>query len=106
MASKKLTKGNGWSFEPAGGGKSSPEPVTLPPELQKVTIRMEKRGKGKEVTVVTGFLLADVDRKELAAILRRTCGAGGTDNREEIVVQGDHRPKLTEHLSRLGWRVR
>lgn len=105
MASKKLTSGKGWSFEPAGGG-GVPEPVSLPPDRQKAKLRLEKRNKGKEVTLVTGFTLSDADRKDLAARLRKACGAGGSDNRDEIAVQGDHREKVRAYLSDLGWSVK
>lgn len=102
---KKLTGGNGWSFEPAAGA-GVPEPASLPPDKQKATVKLEKRAKGKEVTVIAGFVLSDADRRELAAKLRKACGAGGSDGRDEIAVQGDHRHKVADHLSALGWRIR
>lgn len=105
MAGKKLTGGKGWSFEPAGGS-SVPEVSSLPPEKQNVQVKLERRAKGKEVTLLAGFVLSDADRKALAAALRKACGAGGSDGREGIEVQGDHREKMAEYLRRLGWRVK
>lgn len=105
MAAKKLTGGKGWSFEPAG--VSAPEEiVSLPPERQKVKVGLERRAKGKEVTVIKGFVLSDADRKELAASLRKACGAGGADSRKAMEIQGDHRTKVIECLSGLGWSVK
>lgn len=106
MAGKKLTGGKGWSFEPAGGAPVPEDVQSLPPEKQNVRVKLERRAKGKEVTLVVGFVLSDADRKTLAAALRKACGAGGSDGREGIEVQGDHREKMAEYLRRLGWRVK
>lgn len=105
MAARKLTGGRGWSLEPAAGAAGSGEPLSLPPDRQKAKLRLEKRARGKEVTLLTGFVLSDADRKDLAARLRKACGAGGSDNREGIEVQGDHRTRVAEVLGSLGWRV-
>lgn len=102
---KRLTSGNGWSFEPASDGKAG-EKASLPDEKQKASVKLEKRAKGKEATVVAGFVLSDVDRKALAAALRKACGAGGSDSPEHIEVQGDHREKVKAHLAAKGWRVK
>lgn len=102
---KKLTSGNGWSFEPAGGGEK-PETVSLPDSAQKATVKLEKRAKGKEVTLVTGFVLSPADRKNLAALLRKACGAGGADSDAGIEVQGDHREKIKAALAARQWKVK
>jgi translation initiation factor 1 len=102
---KKLLSGNGWSFEP-GGGKKDEEPVSLPDDRQKAVVKLEKRAKGKETTVVSGFVLAGADRKALAAALRRACGAGGGDSAGAIEVQGDNREKIRAFLIGRGWNVK
>ena len=105
MASKKVFSGNGWSFESAG--RPGPEAaVSLPPEKQKVRITLEKRPKGKEVTVVSGFSLGGADRKKLAATLKKSCGSGGSDAEDKIEIQGDHRQALAKILAVLGWSVK
>ncbi len=101
---KKLTSGNGWSFEPAGSGPQ-PETVSLPDAKQKAAVKLEKRAKGKEVTVVNGFVLSPADRKALAAELRKACGAGGADSEAAIEVQGDHREKVKAVLTARQWKV-
>ena len=102
---KKMLSGNGWSFEPAGSGKP-PETTSLPDDKQKAAIKLEKRPKGKEATVVSGFQLTAADRKTLAAALRRACGSGGSDAEDRVEVQGDHREKVAAFLAAKGWRVK
>lgn len=102
---KKIMSGNGWSFEPAGA-KLPEEIVSLPDERQKATVKLEKRAKGKEVTLVGGFTLSEADRKALAAALRKACGAGGADSAAGIEVQGDHRDKVKGLLLGRGWTVK
>ncbi|MCC8107970.1 MAG: translation initiation factor [Planctomycetes bacterium] len=102
---KKLTSGNGWSFEPAGGGRD--ETVrSLPDDKQSAVVRLEKRAKGKVVTAVSKFVLSDGDRKAVAAALRKHCGTGGSDQDGCIEVQGDHAEKVRAFLEKKGWRVK
>lgn len=102
---RKLTSGDGWSFEPAGPRREEAI-ASIPDEQQKASVKLEKRAKGKEATVVAGFVLSDADRKALAASLKKTCGAGGSDAPGTIEVQGDHRDKIRGVLQARGWRVK
>lgn len=102
----KQYSGNGWSFEPAGGNAGKPETVSLPPDKQKARIALEKRARGKEVTVISGFVLSDADRKSLAKELKKACGGGGSDAGDRIEIQGDHRDGLATLLAAKGWRTR
>jgi translation initiation factor 1 len=43
---------------------------------------------------------------ELAAALKKRCGAGGTAGDGEIEIQGDHAARVAAELERLGYRVR
>lgn len=104
--SKKILSGNGWSFEPAGGGAAPAERASLPPEKQRARVAVEKRPKGKIVTVVSGFVLSDADQKALAASLKKRCGSGGSAAGGTIEVQGDHRDAVMAELTRLGWTVK
>lgn len=102
---KKLLSGDGWSFEPAGGGAER-DVLSLPDGSQKASVKLEKRAKGKETTVVSGFVLSAADRKELAKALKKACGSGGSDTEAGIEVQGDHRDKVRAYLTAKGWRVK
>lgn len=80
---------------------------TLPPEKQKLKVMLDKRNrKGKEVTLVTGFVGTDDDLKELAKFLKTKCGAGGSARAGEILVQGDFRRVVKELLEGRGYNVR
>jgi translation initiation factor 1 len=82
------------------------EPARLPPEKQTARIRLEKRAKGKLVTVVGNLAPEGNDLPGLAARLKAKCGAGGTVKDGLIELQGDHVSAADEALSALGYRTR
>jgi translation initiation factor 1 len=89
---------------------SSPR-SSLPPAQQNLKIMRDKKGrKGKMVTVISGFVLTELDLDTLGKILKTWCGAGGTVKNEAgiqiIEVQGDHRDRLAEKLKTLGYKVK
>lgn len=95
--------------------KKSEAPISprssLPPAQQNLKIRRDKKGrKGKMVTVISGFALAEADLEALGKTLKTWCGAGGTVKNEAgvqiIEVQGDHRDRLVERLKTLGYKVK
>lgn len=73
------------------------------PKQAAVRIRREKRA-GKLVTVIAGLTMRDADKQTLLKQLKSTLGAGGTVTTEgDIEVQGDHRDKLVQHFTKLGY---
>ena len=62
--------------------------------------------KGSGVTVINGVPLQGRELKELAKKLKQKCGSGGTVKDGVIEIQGEHRDKLVEELSRYGWTVK
>ena len=79
-------------------------PVRPKDRVIKVTI--EKRRRGKTVTVLTGL---DLAADEMASLLRRlksACAAGGTVDGGSIEIQGAHAEKLTAVLAELGYTCR
>lgn len=77
---------------------------TLPKNQQKLRLSMERAGRGgKTVTLVRGFIGADSDLKNLCKLLKQKCGVGGATKEGEIIIQGDHRPKLLEILKKEGY---
>ncbi|MBX3440421.1 MAG: translation initiation factor [Planctomycetaceae bacterium] len=83
-----------------------PEPVYKPPHKQTARIIVEKRQRGKQVTVVRGLMAADNDLGALLTELKSHCGAGGTLRGDEIEIQGDQSQRVRDALSRRGYRVR
>ena len=69
---------------------------------QKARVRREKR-RGKWCCVVTELDLDDASMKSLLKDLRTALGTGGGITDGDIVIQGDHRQKIVERLSGLGY---
>lgn len=72
-----------------------------------IRIRREVKGRrGKGVTTLSGFTLDPDDLKQLATMLKRLCGTGGSVKGGVILIQGDHRTTLQAELSKQGFRVK
>ncbi len=84
----------------------APEPPRKPPEKQTARIQVERRKKGKQVTVVRGLSAVDNDLEQLLTQLKTACGAGGTVKGETLEIQGDHIARVRAHLTSLGYRCR
>jgi translation initiation factor 1 len=72
-----------------------------------IRIQREVKGrKGKTVTTVFGFQLADDELKNLATQLKRRCGTGGSVKDGVIIIQGDHRDTLVTELKKQGFKAK
>jgi translation initiation factor 1 len=67
---------------------------------------IEKRKKGKLVTVVRGLPAEENDLPALLAKLKAACGAGGTLKDELLEIQGNHLERIGDLLAEIGYRVR
>jgi translation initiation factor 1 len=77
---------------------------TLPKNQQKLSISMEKKGRGgKTVTLVRGFIGTGDDLKELGKLLKTKCGVGGSVKDEEIIIQGDFKQRIIDLLKTEGY---
>lgn len=78
-------------------------------ELDDGTVRIfrERGGRGgKTVTIVRGLRERGEGLANLAAELKRMCGAGGTVKDGVVEIQGDHRERVADRLRALGHRVK
>jgi len=60
------------------------------PASQTVGVQVEKRKRGKLMTVVRGLAASENDLPGLLSQLKNLCGAGGTVKDDQIEIQGDH----------------
>ena len=94
-----------------------PAPENLPVEIVppekpakknrgRVDILRVKAGRGgKTVTVVKGFVGIGLPEKEqLAKLMQRTCGTGGTVKDGQIEIQGDKREEVARILTAANFR--
>ncbi len=83
---------------------SQEECPTLPRNQQRLRLAMERAGRGgKTVTLVRGFTGTEQDCAALCKMLKQKCGVGGSVKDGDIIIQGDHRTRLTEILRQEGY---
>jgi translation initiation factor 1 len=80
-------------------------PKRKPPAEQTARLAVEKRTKGKVVTVVRGLSDDDTDLGDLLTRLKSTCGAGGTLREGTLEIQGRQIDAVRGALAKLGYRV-
>ena len=76
------------------------------PEKQIATLRLEKRKKGKIVTVICGLTAVANDLSDVLTKLKNACGAGGTIEGDLLEIQGDHLRRIREKLTQMGYKVK
>jgi translation initiation factor 1 len=79
----------------------------LPPSQQNLRVQASRAGrKGKTVTVISGFQSKPETLAALLKQLKTHCGTGGTVKNNEIEIQGEHKQKLLQILTQIGYKVK
>lgn len=81
------------------------EPVEVAPADQRLQVALEKRKRGKVVTVISGLAGSVEQSKRLLRTLKQDCGAGGMLEGSQIELQGDHRQRASQWLRAEGYRL-
>ena len=83
------------------------EPATLAPAQQDLRVWLDRKHRGGKIaTLVRGFVGRDDDLQALARMLKTRCGVGGAAKEGEIIIQGDHRDRVVDMLTRSGYRCK
>jgi translation initiation factor 1 len=78
--------------------------VGIPPSRQRVTVRLDRKGRGgKSVTVVEGLVIPQKEKEALLKELKTRFGTGGTVTGTWLEIQGDHRDTVIEALKKIGY---
>ena len=71
-----------------------------------IRIFRERGGRGGKVVTVVRGLPSGAALLDLAADLKRLCGAGGTVKDGTLEIQGDHRERIADRLRERGHTVK
>lgn len=84
------------------------EQETPEPSQQKLKVYLDTKAKkkGKQATLVSGFVGSTDDLKELGKLLKTKCAVGGSVKDGDILIQGDFRDKVVQILSNEGYKAK
>ncbi len=72
---------------------------------QPVYVRLERKGRrGKTVSLIDGVMSPAVGKEALLKHLKNALGTGGALKEGVLEIQGDHRDRIVEVLTGLGYK--
>lgn len=74
-------------------------------EQQRITVKINRRRYGKEVTVIEGLDPIDIDLPDLTKYLKGRLACGGTVKGNAIELQGNHRDRVKDILADRGYNI-
>lgn len=85
----------------------TPAPTPGWQQKGRLDIILDRKGRaGKSATIISGFTVADEHVAELAAMLKKALGTGGSSRGAEILIQGDRRQDVQRFLTAKGFKCR
>ena len=83
------------------------EETTLPNNEQQLYVYLDrKQRKGKEVTIIEGFIGSEDNLKELGRTIKSNCGVGGSVKDGIILIQGNFKEKIKILLEKESYKVK
>ena len=76
---------------------------TIGKEQQRIRVHLEMRKWKRPVTIIEGIEDKSIDLGRLSQKLKTLCACGGTNKSNQIMLQGDHRNRVKQFLSELGF---
>ena len=80
--------------------------LAIDPSQQQVRLHLDRKGGGKIVSIVRGLQESNDVLTVIAKDLKKGCGVGGSVKTGEILIQGNHREKIQNLLSKKGYAVK
>jgi translation initiation factor 1 len=109
MSNKNKNK-NGivYSTDPNFSFEATFEPTQneLSPSQQQLKVFLDRKGGGKVVSRVSGFVGSTESLTLLEKQLKKLCGVGGSCKNGEVLIQGDHREKIVIFLTKEGYKAK